>query len=145
MRGSDHVVEKLQAQGERLTMQRRLVIEALCTADAHITIHDLHEYLRQTYPKQDLPIPTIYRILQWLKDLGVISQTDMGASGIVYELVDNPPHHHLICLSCGAVANLKDDVFKDLSEVLRHDYGFEPRIDHMAIYGYCQNCRSRRS
>jgi len=82
---------------------------------------------------------TIYRILQWLKDLRLVSQTDMGAGGMVYQLLSHP-HHHLICLTCGAVTDVDDAYLDDLRRKLGEAYGFTARIDHMAIYGQCHEC-----
>ena len=70
----------------------------------------------------------------------MVSQTDIGSAGIVYELIDDPPHHHLICLSCEAIIDLDDSLFTHLRQQLREEYDFEPRIEHMAVYGYCRSC-----
>lgn len=139
------VLEQLRARGERLTVQRRLVLEALCSRADHMTIGDIRRYAREKHRGDDLPEPTVYRILQWLKDLRLVSQTDMGEAGTVYELIDNPPHHHLICLSCGAVIDLDDRYFDALRGQLRDAYGFAARIDHMAVYGLCRDCQAKRA
>jgi Fe2+ or Zn2+ uptake regulation protein len=139
MDASEKVIERLRSLGERVTIQRRLVIEALCIQDDHITIRNISACLRARGPAGDLSEPTIYRILQWLRELGIVSQTDMGEAGVVYELVE-APHHHMICLTCGAVTTLDDSYFEPLRARLREELGFHTRIDHMAIYGYCPDC-----
>lgn len=138
------LIKRLQTEGERLTIQRRIVIEALCGIGNHATLQEIQGHLAASYPGQALPDPTVYRILQWLKDLAIISQTDMGDAGVVYELIDTPPHHHLICLNCGGSIKVEDDIFTDLRERLRSEYHFEPRIEHMAIYGLCPECARQR-
>ena len=135
------ILQQIQARGERMTIQRRLVIEALCRPAEHLTIAEIQQFLRQTGEEHELTDVTVYRVLQWLKALGLISQTDMGKSGIVYELVSEPCHHHLICLTCGKVTTLDDHYFTALRERFETDYDFTARIDHMAIYGQCKNCR----
>jgi Fur family transcriptional regulator, ferric uptake regulator len=119
-----------------------LVIEALCKGGEHLTIGDIQQYIQDH--GNCLDESTIYRILQWLKTAEVISQTDLGSRGIVYELIGATPHHHLICLSCEAVIGLDDSVGNLLREKLRHDYGFEARVDHLAIFGWCQECAEQR-
>ncbi|MBN1681641.1 MAG: transcriptional repressor [Anaerolineae bacterium] len=136
------VISKLKQRGERLTIQRLLVIDALCTLGGHQTVHDIHQHLHQH--STDLTEPTIYRILQWLKDAETVSQTDLGHSGIVYELLGTNRHHHLVCLSCGAVIDVDDSVMASLREHLRQEYGFEPRIDHMAVFGMCRACHNQQ-
>ncbi len=141
MNDYERILNHLREQGERLTIQRKLVIEALTDSGAHMTIGAVRQYI--STHNQSLTEPTVYRILQWLKDVGVIAQTDIAQSGVVYQVIGAPPHHHLICLHCGALSDLPDALFDSLRAQLSREYGFAARIDHMAIYGYCQNCGGR--
>ncbi|MBZ0297084.1 MAG: transcriptional repressor [Anaerolineae bacterium] len=134
------VLEKIRDQGERMTMPRRLVIEALGQSHKHRTIADIHLYMQAHYPDYGISDTTIYRVLQWLKDLELISQTDIGQAGVVYALIDHPCHHHLICLSCGETFTVDDAPFATLRDQLQQNYGFEARIEHMAVYGHCRKC-----
>ena len=139
MHTKQDIVEQLKQLGERITMPRLAVIQALCELGGHQTTQSIELYLEtQGIP---VPEPTVYRVLQWLKDLVLVSQTDLGQSGTIYELLSSPPHHHLVCLACGHVQNLDDAAIVPLRSHLQDAYGFEPRIDHMAIFGLCQMCR----
>lgn len=133
----ESIINRIQAQGERMTLQRRLVIEVLCQHEGHLTLAEINTHLAT-----QLPEPTIYRILQWLKNLEIISQTDMGEAGIAYEIISSPPHHHLICLSCGKVMEIGDSLLSDVRQQLQVELSFTARIDHMAIYGYCEGCQT---
>jgi Fur family ferric uptake transcriptional regulator len=135
----DDLIQRLRDRGERLTVQRRLVLEILCEQEEHLAVLDIQQRLQQR--GIDLAETTVYRILQWLKELGFVSQTDLGLQGIVYQLVSANPHHHLVCLSCGAVLDIDDEAITLLRDYLRREYGFEPRIDHMAIFGRCRGCQ----
>jgi len=135
----DELTAALKARGERLTLQRRLVLDLLCDTSDHLTVGDLTQQLDAR--GAPLPETTIYRILQWLKDAGVVSQTDLGQRGIVYQIVGGPPHHHLVCLACGALIEIEDALVEPLREAVRNAHDFEPRIDHMAIFGLCADCR----
>ena len=145
MKTSASVIDYIQTKGERLTLPRRLVIEALGQSHEHLTISDIQQHIQANQHDHLLSDTTIYRVLQWLKNLGLVSQTDMGQAGTVYALMSNPHHHHLICLTCGKTITLDDDLFIPLREQLLRDYGFEARIDHMAIYGLCRNCHDHDS
>ena len=137
---STAVIECIQAKGERMTMPRRLVIDALGQAHEHLTIGDIQQHIQAQHHGSPLSDTTVYRVLQWLKALEMVSQTDMGQAGIVYALISSPYHHHLICLTCGKTFTVGDDLFVGVREQLRREFGFEARIDHMAIYGRCQEC-----
>ena len=77
MTSIDSIFKECQSRGERLTIQRRLVIEALYTNQCHTTVNDIQKYIIAHHQGQNLPEPTIYRILQWLKGLQLVSQTDI--------------------------------------------------------------------
>ncbi|HEX3051278.1 MAG TPA: Fur family transcriptional regulator [Aggregatilineaceae bacterium] len=132
-------LERLRQRGERVTMQRRQVIDVMLEHGEHLAVQDIQARLQER--GVELTLPTVYRILQWLKGVGAVCQTDLGQDRIVYQLVGERPHHHLVCLHCGTVLDADDQLFADLRERLRRDYGFEPRIDHMAVFGVCEACR----
>lgn len=140
MTAAESVFNRVKSSGERLTLPRRLVIAALCQQPGHATVADLQARILAAEGGHDLPAPTVYRALQWLKGLGIVSQTDIGAAGVVYELVTQPCHHHLVCLNCGALVDLDDAYFAPLRASLRCDYGFAARIEHMAVFGLCAAC-----
>ena len=133
------IVETLRARGERLTIQRRMVINALCAHGEHLSVHAIQHQL--THEGVEINETTVYRILQWLKDQELVSQTDLGHSGVVYQIIGREPHHHLVCLNCGAVIDIDDSVMEPLRARLRNEFDFEPRIEHMAFFGVCGACR----
>ncbi|MGQ9813656.1 MAG: Fur family transcriptional regulator [Candidatus Roseilinea sp.] len=130
---------RLRDEGERLTHSRRRVLEVLTRSGDHMTVADVQQQLRQAGEEMDAA--TIYRVLQWLKRVGLVSQTDLGGEAIVYQVIDDRRHHHLVCLSCGNIVELEDSALDYLRRTLRRDYDFEPRIDHLAIFGLCKRCR----
>jgi Fur family transcriptional regulator, ferric uptake regulator len=138
----DDILCRVHQAGERMKIPRRLVIEALHQSANHVTISEIQVYLQKQ--GHSLDESTIYRILQWLKSLRIVSQTDLGEREIVYELLAETPHHHLICLGCHAVIGLDDSLARDLRERLQREYGFEARVDHMAIFGWCRQCSAQR-
>ncbi len=145
MASFEAVIEQIRERGERITIQRRLIVEALCAAHDHAAISDLQRWITAQHPESALPDPTIYRILQWLKDLELVSQTDMGSTGIVYELLGKHHHHHLICLNCGRTTEIDDAYVSPLRGALAADFDFQARIDHMAIYGLCSACAAAKA
>ncbi len=133
------ILEQVRTAGERVTPQRQMVIQALAASGAHLTLQEVREYITDE-ENMTLAEPTIYRILQWLKDLGIISQTDIAERGVVYQVISTPPHHHLICLNCHCIIDIDDSLMARLRQELQQLHGFQARIDHMAIYGCCAAC-----
>ena len=126
--------------GERLTKQRQAVFR-LFSGQGHLRAEDVLAALKAEFPK--LNSGTVYRELLWLKDHGLISETDMGGGVKVYERVTDPPHHHLICLHCGRIADLDNRYFDSLRQALMEELAFLPRIEHFAIFGTCADCLTK--
>ena len=125
--------------GERLTQQRRAVWRVFVERPGHLTAEEILAALQPSFPH--LSTATVYREFTWLKRHGLISETDVGRGPKVYERMSDPPHHHLVCLICGAVADLDDSQFNFLRQGLEGEIGFVARIDHFAVFGTCRRCR----
>ena len=131
----------LQAQGYRLTPQRMLVIEALHNADSHISAEEIYEQLHARYPYSN--ISTVYRTLELMKKLNLVSETDFGEGRVRYHVAEKSHHHHLVCRTCGKVIDLDESVLSSLKGTLLRDYDFTADLRHLAISGECSDCRTK--
>jgi len=134
--------ETLQAKGHRLTPQRMLVIEALHNADKHISAEEIYEQLHSRYPYAN--ISTVYRTLELLKKLNLVTETDFGEGRVRYHVAEKGHHHHLVCRSCGKVVDLEESALYQLKDTLLREYGFDADLRHLAISGECSRCRRKR-
>ncbi len=134
------IVESLRQEGYRLTPQRMMILDIINDSVSHISAEEIHQKVRQQYPFVN--ISTIYRTLNLLKRLRLISETDLGEGYVRYELLERERHHHLVCRRCGESFALEHDFLKPLQLRLLKKYGFVADLDHFAIFGLCQRCRS---
>ncbi|HZB95840.1 MAG TPA: Fur family transcriptional regulator [Herpetosiphonaceae bacterium] len=133
-------VVALRRQGFRLTPQRLLMLEVIKGSAEHLSAEAIHAEVAARYPL--INVATVYRNLQWLHDNGLIRKIDIGCGRLLWEYAGNSYHHHLICQSCGAVQEIDNHVVECLSEHVRHHYGFEVNLDHLAIFGKCSACQA---
>jgi Fur family ferric uptake transcriptional regulator len=117
-----------------------MVVTALRHADGHRTAAQVLEEVQHAYPYVD--ISTVYRTMAVLKELHLVSETDMGAGELAYEWSADDPHHHLICRDCGTVQQLDPEALDKLAQALSGDYGFRADIEHIAIFGLCRTCQA---
>jgi Fur family ferric uptake transcriptional regulator len=136
--GLNQLHVRLRKSGQRLTPQRLLILELLYAHGDHATADELFAAAQERYPY--LNISTVYRTLELLRDIGIVAETDLGDGKRQFALLSDDRHHHLICLNCGFVQEIDDQPFEGLRAELRQAHGFEPRIDHLAIFGTCQVC-----
>lgn len=133
------LIDRVRETGCRITQQRAAILRVLCELESHASAEKVHDRLVQDQP--DIDLSTVYRTLEMLRDLRILSQTDLGRGCVEFEIVADQPHHHLICLSCGHVIDLDHSYLVAMAEAIRRDLGFEPVFDHMAIFGTCERCR----
>jgi Fur family ferric uptake transcriptional regulator len=127
----------LRQKGQRPTPQRMMILSVLAAGEGHQTAEAIYEHVRREYPYINLS--TVYRTLEVFRDQGIVSETDLGGGVRQFELLDHP-HHHLICLRCGHIQELAAAALAPLGEQLWERYGFQARLDHLALFGYCRGC-----
>ena len=132
------VIDRARQHGLRMTRQRVLILQTLCELGGHASAEDV--YKQTTLHRRDLDLSTVYRTLERLRDLRILSQTDLGRGHAEYEVVTDRPHHHLVCQSCGQVIDIDHSYLATADEAIRRDFGFEPIFDHFAVFGRCRAC-----
>ena len=128
----------LRGAGQKITPQRMFILSAIRHAGHHLTANDVLEEVKRSYPFVD--VSTVYRTLGSAAELGLVSETNMGAD-TEFEWVGVDRHHHLICRSCGAVTSLDNTYLDGLATALYDEQGFQADIGHFAIFGICHTCQ----
>ena len=139
-RGRDGVADRVRAGGGRMTVQRRLVLEALQRAHHHVTADDIAARIRRQLPHIDPS--TVYRNLETLEALGYVTHTHFEDRVTRWHLADERRHGHLVCRSCGAEFEIPMSVLEPLGRRLRQEHGFEADLAHSAVVGLCRACAS---
>jgi len=122
----------------RLTRQRERIIDAV-RALGHATPDGLAAAVaRDGGPA--LPLSTIYRNLEALEEVGMVSHTHLDHRSPTYHLSDHADHIHLVCLSCGAVIESAVTTADPFVGNLLTRHGFVADVKHMAIHGWCAAC-----
>jgi Fur family ferric uptake transcriptional regulator len=115
------------------------VLAVLAEGDDHLTATDIAEAVRAEDPRAHLS--TIYRTLERLRECGVVDHIHLAHGPVVFHL-HRQVHHHLLCVGCGAVIDVTDDVFEPLTDSLARRYGFTLQPGHVALSGWCRDCAS---
>jgi Fur family ferric uptake transcriptional regulator len=134
------VGERLRASGKRMTVQRRLVLDALQQATHHTTAEDIASRIRRQHPQVDPS--TVYRNLEALEELGLVTHTHFEDRLTRWHLADAHRHGHLICRSCGAELEVPLSLLEPLAAKLRAKHGFLADLAHSAVVGVCSACAS---
>ncbi len=135
------VLAELRRRGGRVTTTRRLVLRALFEHPGHRSAPELAEDLAKEVQAYglDVHMSTVYRFLDELEELGVVSHSHLGHGPAVYD-VSPVGHFHLVCQQCGAVTETPDVLLSELARSLKARYGFAIDAHHFAMAGLCKNC-----
>ena len=139
MSQSGDIVSRLSNQGYRLTPQRLMILSAIEDSDDHVSAEEIYARIVTRYP--NVNISTVYRTLELLESLGLVTKTDLGGGRVRYHPAHKGHHHHLVCRECGAIVDLDESVLSPLKEALLRQYGFFADLRHLAIFGRCVKCR----
>ena len=132
------LVENVRKRGYRMTPQREMILDAIHD-EGHITADDIFRRVRAKSPAVNLA--TVYRTLELLRELDIVTAIDTGEGYVHYELAGEQPHHHLVCEECGYTLELDCDALQPLEQELLRRYGFVMNLNHLALFGKCPDCQ----
>ena len=132
--------EQLRARGYRVTPQRQLVLEAVARLD-HATPEEIGARVQET--ARGVNISTIYRTLELLEQIGLVTHTHLGHGAPTYHLATASEHVHLVCRDCGLVTEIPPEEVSGLITALRERHGFETDVGHLTVFGRCAECGGR--
>jgi Fur family ferric uptake transcriptional regulator len=130
----------LRSRGLRLTAQRQLILEAVHGL-GHATPEQVHAAVREV--AAGVNITTIYRTLELLERLGLVTHTHLSHGSPTYHSAGDDQHVHLVCRSCGRVGEVDPELVQPLADRLAGERGFQIDIGHMALFGVCAGCGER--
>lgn len=130
---------RLREQGFRITPQRQLVLESVNSLE-HGTPEEILTEVQRT--ASGVNLSTVYRTLEVLEGVGLITHTHIGHGSPVYHSTDQSPHLHLVCDGCAEVISVPAAAAGEFAADLEETYGFTPAMTHMAVTGLCKSCSS---
>ena len=131
--------ERVRAQGGRMTIQRRAILDALARTRHHATAEDIARQVRIKHP--DVDVSTIYRNLEALEAVGAVTHTHIDGRVTRWHRADVERHGHLVCRVCGREEEVALATLEPLARRLRSEHGFEADLAHSAVLGVCRDHR----
>ncbi|MDI3537254.1 MAG: Fur family transcriptional regulator [Eubacteriaceae bacterium] len=136
------IVEILRKSGYKLTPQRRMTIDALLAkGNEHFSVDELYRQVKEESP--EVGMSTIYRTVQILEEMGIITRRNFDDGFARFELCERNEkhwHHHLICLKCNKVIEMQDDYLEALEKEIEEKKNFIIMNHELKVYGYCSDC-----
>jgi Fe2+ or Zn2+ uptake regulation protein len=124
----------------RLTPQRRAVLDVLRASHDHPTAQDVLDRVRRTSP--GIGAATVYRALNLLVEQGQALELGLGDAAARYD-ANTARHDHVVCVRCGAAADVDAALPGELAENVAQVSGFTVTGHDLRFRGLCPTCQSR--
>lgn len=139
---STHIEEQLRAAGLRVTKPRLAVLSVLVDhphSDTATIIDAVRSQLDAVSHQ------AVYDCLGALTDAGLVRRIQPAGSLARYEILRGDNHHHIVCRSCGAVADVPCATGSAPCLDASVDHGFAIEEAEVIYWGTCPTCAAAAS
>ncbi|GII57961.1 transcriptional repressor [Planotetraspora thailandica] len=139
---SSTVAEELRGAGLRVTAARVALLETVRDG-AHLDVEAIASGVRDRVGHVSLQ--AVYEALHALTAAGLVRRIEPAGSPARFEGRVGDNHHHVICRSCGAVADVDCAVGHAPCLTASDDHGFSIDEAEVVYWGLCPDCSTARS
>lgn len=137
------IKDKLHKAGFKLTPQREVTVEVLLEKEKdHLSAEEI--YMEVKNKNSGIGLATVYRTLEILTELKVVNKITFQDGLARYDLnKDGKKHqrHHLLCLNCGKIEEVEEDLLDEIEEDIEKKYNFLVKDHRLTFHGVCDECR----
>lgn len=127
------IMQRLQAQGVRLTDQRRTIAAVLDEADDHPDVEELHA--RANARDARISLATVYRTVKLFEEAGILDRVEFGDGRARFEDSQRAHHDHLIDLDTGDVIEFVDPEIEALQDKIARRLGYKLEGHRLELLG----------
>jgi Fur family ferric uptake transcriptional regulator len=117
-----------------------MILSAIENSDSHISAEEIYTQVRAHYPQVN--ISTVYRTLELLKELELVTEISLGDGRVRYHCMGKGHHHHLVCQECGEIIDVEESILNPLWAEIQQRYNFKVNMKHVALSGLCSKCQA---
>ena len=121
--------------------QPRLAVLAAVHEHPHLDTEALIRTVRAELPT--VSHQAVYDVLRVLTDAGLVRRFQPAGSTARYEARVGDNHHHVVCRSCGAIADVDCAVGEAPCLAASEDHGFAVHEAEVVWWGTCPTCLAR--
>ncbi|MCJ0920689.1 transcriptional repressor [Mammaliicoccus sciuri] len=136
------VKEQLHKASYKLTPQREATVRVLLENEAdHLSAEDVYLKVKDKAP--EIGLATVYRTLELLAELKVVDKINFGDGVARFDLRKEGAkhfHHHMVCMECGAVDEIEEDLLEDVELRVEKEFNFKILDHRLTFHGICNRC-----
>jgi Fur family ferric uptake transcriptional regulator len=132
----------LRGAALRVTRPRLAVLNAV-HAHPHADTDSIIRAARHDLP--EVSHQAVYDVLRALTDAGLVRRIQPAASVARYEARVGDNHHHVVCRSCGTIADVDCAIGTAPCLTMSDDHGFSVDEAEVIYWGRCPACTATSS
>jgi Fur family ferric uptake transcriptional regulator len=129
----------LRDAGLRVTASRLAVLTAVAGGAPHASVDAVVSAVRDRLG--DGSAQTVYNVLRALTDAGLVRRIEPAGRPGLFELRVGDNHHHVVCRTCDAIADVDCAIGETPCMTAAEDSGFEIDETEIIFWGRCPDCR----
>lgn len=138
MTAFDEALTCLKDEKIRITPQRIAILEFLTEVQTHPTAEEVYQAIEKRFP--GISVATVYNNLKRFTELGFLKEMNYASASSRYDF-SLKPHYHVICESCGKVADFYYPKLDDVEVAAAQLTNYTVKSHRLEIYGICPNCQ----
>lgn len=139
------IKEKLHKAGYKLTPQREVTVQVMIEKEKeHLSAEEIYMEVKEKNP--GIGLATVYRTLEILTELKILNKVTFQDGLARYDLnKDDKKHqpHHLLCLNCGKIEEVQEDLLDEIEEDIKKRYHFLVKDHRLTFHGICCECAEK--
>jgi Fur family transcriptional regulator, stress-responsive regulator len=132
----------LRGAALRVTRPRLAVLNAI-HAHPHADTDSIIQASRRDLP--EVSHQAVYDVLRALTDAGLVRRIQPSGSVARYEARVGDNHHHVVCRSCGMIADVDCAIGAAPCLTMSDDHGFSVDEAEVIYWGRCPDCTTTSS
>jgi len=131
---------RLRKRSRKVTAPRQAILEILRCHPHPLTNREILAAM----PRGQCNLATIYRSMHLLEEMGMVKRFDFGDGVARFELVregEDGHHHHLVCVHCSQIVEIKDCFPRELEKEIALRNGFKSITHKLEFFGVCPRCQ----
>ncbi|MGO2084148.1 MAG: ferric iron uptake transcriptional regulator [Vagococcus sp.] len=140
------IKKQLHEANYKLTPQREATVLVLLENEKdHLSAEEIHMLVKLKTP--EIGLATVYRTLEMLTELKVLDKVSFNDGLARYDMRKEGAkhfHHHLLCLECGNIEEIEEDLLTDVEIIVEHDFKFKVKDHRLTFHGVCKKCQEAK-
>ena len=136
------IAEELRGTGLRVTAARVALLQTIRNGN-HLGVEAIASGVRDRVGHVSLQ--AVYEALHAVTAAGLVRRIEPAGSPARFEGRVGDNHHHIVCRSCGVVADVDCSVGEAPCLTASDDHGFSIDEADVIYWGHCPDCSARSS